>query len=159
MSLSARAQRGATLVVGLVMLLVFTLLASSAFNLSSTNLKVVDNLQVREESVAAANAAIEQVTGTNFVGSLAQTITVTLSKDAANSRQYSVRLQPPVCIKATLGQNVSPSSVNLALPGNTWNTVWQLTADVDDPLSGGSATVRTGVRVLLSEAQRNNRCP
>lgn len=158
MSRSARAQRGATLVVGLVMLLVFTLLVSSAFNLSSTNLKVVDNLQVREESIAAANAAIEQVLGTSFVGSGAQTIAVTLSNNSSG-RQYSVQLQAPVCIKATLGQNVSPSSVNLSLPGSTWNTVWQLTADVDDPLSGGLARVRTGVRVLLSEAQKNIRCP
>lgn len=158
MNRSARAQRGATLLVGLVMLLVFTLLVSSAFNLSSTNLKVVDNMQVREESVAAANAAIEQVLGTNFVGGGVQTIPVTLSSNTSG-RQYSVRLQPPVCIKATLGQNVSPSSVNLSLPGNTWNTVWQLTADVDDPLSGGSASVRIGVRVLLSEAKRNNHCP
>lgn len=153
---SVHAQRGATLVVGLVMLLVFTLLASGAFNLSSTNLKVVENLQVREESIAAANVAIEQVLETNFVGSGLQTMAVDLGPAG---RQYSVRIQPPVCIKATLGQNVSPSSVNLSLPGNTWNTVWQLTADVDDALSGGAARVRTGVRVLLSEAQRNNRCP
>lgn len=153
---SVHAQRGATLVVGLVMLLVFTLLASGAFNLSSTNLKVVENLQVREESIAAANVAIEQVLETSFVGSGLQTMAVNLSPAG---RQYSVRIQPPVCIKATLGQNVSPSSVNLSLPGNTWNTVWQLTADVDDALSGGTTRVRSGVRVLLSEAQRNSRCP
>jgi hypothetical protein len=43
-------QRGATLFIGLVMLVVLTLFALSAFQTSSTNLKTVGNMQEREEA-------------------------------------------------------------------------------------------------------------
>lgn len=54
-------QRGMTLLVGLVMLLLITLLAVSAIRLGTTNLQVVGNEQFRDESVAAANFVLDQV--------------------------------------------------------------------------------------------------
>jgi len=61
-----RAQRGATLVIGLIMLVLITLMMTSAFMLSSGNLRAVGNMQFRSEAMAAANLAIEQVLGTEF---------------------------------------------------------------------------------------------
>ncbi|HET7401625.1 MAG TPA: PilX N-terminal domain-containing pilus assembly protein [Usitatibacter sp.] len=56
-----RRQRGITLVVALILLVMVTLLAISSFRASNTNLKVVSSMQGRNEAVAASQAAIEQV--------------------------------------------------------------------------------------------------
>ena len=56
-----RAQRGATLVIALIMLVLLTLFAISALNTSTTNLKVVGNMQARTEAFNAAQQAIDTV--------------------------------------------------------------------------------------------------
>jgi Tfp pilus assembly protein PilX len=52
--------RGATLLVTLVMLIIITLFAVSAFNTSNTNLKLVGNMQVRQEAFGASMRTIEE---------------------------------------------------------------------------------------------------
>ena len=44
---------------------------------------------------------------------------------------------------------------------STWNTVWDVDASVDGDENAGGATVRVreGVRVLLTESQKNAVCP
>src|SRR5712691_8061524 len=64
MSRTIRLQRGATLVVALIMLVLLTLFAVSAMNTSMVNLKVVGNMQSRSEALAAAQQAIETVLST-----------------------------------------------------------------------------------------------
>ena len=61
-----RSQQGLTLLVALIMLVMVTLLAASAFKTSNTNLKVVSSMQGRQEAVASAQAAIERVISTAF---------------------------------------------------------------------------------------------
>jgi len=61
---SMRAQQGATLFVGLIMLVVLSLFLVSSLNTSSTNLKVVGNMQTKAEAVAAAQETIETVIST-----------------------------------------------------------------------------------------------
>src|SRR5215212_8369092 len=58
---SLHRQRGATLFIGLVMLVILTLFALSAFQTSSTNLKTVGNMQSREEAQNAAQQVIDTV--------------------------------------------------------------------------------------------------
>lgn len=63
-----QSQRGATLVIALIMLVLLTLFAISALNTSTTNLKVVGNMQARTEAFNAAQQAIDTViSGTDFV--------------------------------------------------------------------------------------------
>lgn len=153
------AQRGVVLVVGLVMLLLVTLLVVSAFTLSSTSLDSVGNQQWRSESVAAADAALEQVIGSAFVSSpQAQVVPVDINQD--NTSEYLVSVSKPECERATLASATAPSSVTLAgISNSTWNTVFAMQATVDDDVTGAAVTVRSGVRVLLSEAQKNLLCP
>ena len=47
-------QRGATLVLALIFLVLMSLFALSAFNSSSSNLRIVGNTQARQESLATA---------------------------------------------------------------------------------------------------------
>ena len=59
--LGRRTERGMTLVVGLIMLLVLTLFALAATRLSTSSLRTVGNMQARGEAASAAQTAIEQV--------------------------------------------------------------------------------------------------
>jgi Tfp pilus assembly protein PilX len=152
------AERGAALVVALIMLLLFTLLVSGAFTLSTVNLKAVGNMQVREEALAAANTAIEELLELDFAGTGNQTISVDINKDGTDD--YQVAIPAPVCIRVSIAEAAAPSSVNLsALSSDTWNTVWNIEGTATDTISGTSVKVREGVRVLLTDAQKNTHCP
>ena len=59
-----RSQRGAVLVIALIMLVLLTLFAVSAFNTGTANLKVVGNMQARNEAANASQQAIEAVLST-----------------------------------------------------------------------------------------------
>ena len=57
---SRRAQRGAALVVGMLLLLVLTLLAISGMNTASLELAMAGNMQYHENAFRAAETGIEQ---------------------------------------------------------------------------------------------------
>jgi hypothetical protein len=158
-------ERGATLVVGLIMLVLITLLVTSAFTLSNTNSKSVGNMQIRNEAIAAANKAIEQVVSSPFTTApAAEAIDVDLNNDGA--MDYTVTFAAPTCVSATQisGTGMPPSSISLGSAfsvsaNNFYQTVWDLDANVTDQASGASARVRQGVRVLLTQTQYNAVCP
>lgn len=56
-----RAQSGAVLMIGMVMLLMISLVAVSVIRLSTRHTQIVSNEQVRTEAVAAANYALDTV--------------------------------------------------------------------------------------------------
>jgi Tfp pilus assembly protein PilX len=162
---SRRAQRGATLVVGLIMLVLLTLVATAAFMLSTGNLKSVGNMQFRNEAIAAANAATEEVlgsllTGGSMVAPPAQNIQVDIDNDG--DTDYDVAIATPACVRASVADAGSISSLALSSSLSTasiWNTVWNLDATVNDAVTGTSVRVQQGVRVLLSKAQKEAVCP
>jgi hypothetical protein len=166
-SASFASQRGATLIVGLIMLVLITLLVTSAFTLSNSGLKSVGNMQSRDEAIAAGNMAIEQVLSSPFTNKpTGESIVVDINNDGIFD--YNVNFSTPTCISAVavpstipppssltqLGPTFSPSTTNL------YETVWDLDATVTDP-SGSGAVVREhqGVRVLLTQAEISNVCP
>jgi len=60
-------QRGATLVVALIFLVLMSLFAISAFNSSTGNMRIVGNTQARQESLSAAQLAVEKtISSSNF---------------------------------------------------------------------------------------------
>ena len=72
-----RRQRGTTLIVALIMLVLLTLFAVSSFNTANTNLKVVGNMQQKNEALNAAQAAIETVISTpQFIANPANAVPV-----------------------------------------------------------------------------------
>ena len=56
-----RGQRGATLLIGLIMLVLLTLHALAAYTTSTVQLRIVGNMQDRQDAGAAATAAVGQV--------------------------------------------------------------------------------------------------
>jgi len=159
--LTAPRQEGAALVVSLIMLVLVTLLVITALNIGSSNFQAVTNTQFRDRAIAAANAAIQTRIGSDFAAAGVTTpITVDLDNDGATG-DLNVAVTP-TCISATVAETADPSS--LSLPAElslaaTWNTVWDIQAVVTDPATGASAVVHTGVRVLLSQPDRDAACP
>lgn len=153
-------QHGITLFVSLVLLVLITLMVTTAFSLSNTNLKSVGNMQARNEAVSAANKAIEQVISSSFTTSpAAETINVDINND--NSTDYIVSIATPVCVQSSIDAPANLSSVTLPITmtsTSSWNTLWEIEAVVNDAITGAKTTVRSGTRVLLTQAQKNAVC-
>jgi len=77
-------QRGAALFFALIVLGLMTLLAVSAFNIGSVNLKVVANVQARQEATGAADLAAQQVIGSTTFSTAAQPYTTSVGVDVNN---------------------------------------------------------------------------
>lgn len=185
---SRHAQSGVTLVIGLIMLVLITLVITTAFSLSTTNLRSVGNIQIREEALAAANIAIEMEVGnpTPFTSSPTDVIAREIDINDDSIPDYFVDIlgedknkngaldagedadgdgvldHGPTCVRASQAIHESLSSVTLpAAMSSTpyWNTIWDFDATVTDAHNSGVAMrVRQGIRVLLSEAQKNSVC-
>jgi hypothetical protein len=158
-----RRQRGATLVIGMIMLVLLTLFVIAAVNMSTINLRVMGNTQGRNEAIGAAQQVIEQVVSTDFPKNpVAQTITVDVTGDG--TPDYSVAIAAPAClnsipIKVT---ELDPSNGNdlpcfgsiagatpgivgstgIGTGGNSYcsNTQWDVQGTVTD-LTGSNAAV------------------
>lgn len=110
-------QRGAVLIIALIMLVAMALLAVTAFNSSSLNLRVVANTQLRQEAIAAAQTAVERTISspqfsTNAAAVAATPITVDINGDG--NTDYTVSLTPvPKCYKFRVLKN---SELDLAPP-------------------------------------------
>lgn len=154
---SRKAQRGATLVVGLIMLVLLTLVMTSAYMLSSGNLKAVGNMQFRDEAIAATNAAIEQIISSDFT-TLPVSSTILVDIDQDGTDDYSVAVQTPVCVQAVpiSGGVANLSGVTSGVPSSTdYNSVWDIEARVNSTTTGAAVIIRQGVRKRLTEPQFN----
>lgn len=183
---SLQRQRGATLVVALIFLVLLTLFAISAFNSSSTNLRVVGNTQARQESVAAAQLAIENTISstlftTNPEGVEANPVNVDI--DQNGSFDYAVRMTPkPSCyrVKPIKNAELNPALENdracmqsgvvnqagLEIEGANLltdnslcaNTEWNLRAEVIDTRTSAKVAVNQGVGVRVITADADTYC-
>ncbi|MGQ0522218.1 MAG: pilus assembly PilX family protein [Betaproteobacteria bacterium] len=137
-------QRGATLLVSLIMLVVLTLFAVTGFNLSSVNLRIAGNFQMQKTMEAAAQQAIEQVISASAsFGGLKQDIsvppyTVTVTGPAGGTTG-------PKCNYAVTAKGYTKKIGELTPE----DTDWELKAEVSDTSSGARATLVQGVRVRL----------
>lgn len=68
-------QRGAALIVSLIMLLLITILAVTAFRLGKSNLQIMGNIRLRDQGIHAAQFAIDQtISSMQFVASPASPV-------------------------------------------------------------------------------------
>jgi hypothetical protein len=93
-----RRERGAALVVGMILLLVLTLLAVSGMNTASTELVMAGNEQYQENAFQAAEMGIEQamLRGTFNHGNPSEILDVGVDvpETAANTDEYSTTITP-----------------------------------------------------------------
>lgn len=108
-----RRQRGAALVVGLLLLLVLTLLAVSGMNTASTELIMAGNEQFQENAFQAAETGIEQAmdTGGFNPSTPVQTIPLTLVAGTTNDR-FTVSTTPQPGVNTPMQ----------AMWGNRWDS-------------------------------------
>lgn len=94
------AQRGAALLVAMIFMIVLMLIVASAVKLTNTNTKVVGNMQVQQESEAAAQKAIEDTISTDFTTlATPPTINVDINNSGQAGSTYVVQMQPsPACV-------------------------------------------------------------
>ena len=122
-----RSQRGVTLVVGMIMLVLITLLVLASFHLGRNNLEIVGNAQQRNEALAAAQQTIEAAVDspllTSSPGSIfptpcsgwpANTLCYDVNADGTND--VVVQITPaPTCVK---GQVIPLTSLSLTDPND-----------------------------------------
>jgi hypothetical protein len=150
-------QRGAVLIIALIMIVLISLVVVGAFNLSTGNLKAVGNVQYRSESVTAANSAIESVISGTFLGALDTTTVVNVDLDKDGTNEYQVSVAIPRCpVRVARVSLDSPSGYEttggVASAAGTYITDWELVATVSDVATGASAVVREGVRLPMGES-------
>ena len=120
MKTGIRSQRGATLFIALVMLVMLTMFAVSSLNSSTTNLKVVGNMQSRGEALNAAQETIETVISTpQFISNPANAVLnpcgtanrLCTDLTGDGTPEYTTQLVPmPTCVSMCASPSRSPSA-------------------------------------------------
>ena len=98
-------------------------------------------MQFREEAIAAANRAIDDVISSPFIDHAARPELIDVDIDNDGDTDYVVQIDTPVCISATEAFGADPSSLSLPpamTVASTWNTVWDIRATVaaDETVDG-----------------------
>lgn len=179
-------QRGATLLVAMIFLVLMSLFAISAYKSSTGNLRIVGNMQSHQESVAVAQKAIEQTISSTLFTTNPKEVANTLLPvdiDGDGTADYTARLDPqPACyrtkpIKSTdlnpnldadlacmksgtvqLGGLDDPNAAATAGNSLCANSEWNVGALVVDQKTGTTVEVNQGVAVRVLEADANNLC-
>lgn len=187
MSMPSSQQRGATLLVSLIILVLLTLLGVSSFMLGKSNLQTVGNMQQRNEAMAAAQETIEDTVShtqffqspTNAVvnGCAANTKCVDVNADGV--ADVTVKLATPICIQAQTIQNgalnlkdsedagcaVGATQGQYATEGATTgnsicaDSLWELSAEATDNVTESKVTVAQGAAVRVSTDNVAASCP
>lgn len=125
--LSPGKQSGATLLVGLIMLVLLTLVLVTSFNISKTNLVIVGNMQHKNEVAAAAQQALEEAISTTrltdspnsiFLNPCAGANTMCFDSNGDGTNDITVALKStytdtPTCVYAKVIKN-SDSDLNIS---------------------------------------------
>ena len=88
---ASRSQRGAALVIGLILLLVLTILAVSGVMSSTLELRMVGNQQQQERAFQAAELAIEEALADATLSETPQTQAITTVPDSTDEYEYEIR--------------------------------------------------------------------
>ena len=180
MQLKGNNQRGATLVVALIMLVLLTLFALSAMNTSNISLKIANNMQTRTDAFNAAQQVIERLMSVDFTANTATVVSAVNNDVDVNNDgvvDYSVELNNPLptCIgvipikssqlditvladQPCFGSGVVTTGGIISggkSIGSTGNSLcsdskWDVTAKATDPVSRASVTVHQGMAVRVA---------
>lgn len=141
-------QRGVTLLVVLVMLVMITLFVLSMVRLSSTNLRVIGNMQAQRALESSAQQAIETDISTSSFFEDTATNTGLWTGGVASVNLvvngYTVTVNRPACILS------GPATGYSAISGITpEDTNWEVAASSSDSLTGAQMSIVQGVRIRL----------
>jgi len=142
------AQRGATLIITLIMLVLITLFVVAMMRLSNSNLKIVGNMQAQRALESSAQQAVEGDISsiTFFNDAVGNTGTWPSGTTTVNQsvNGYTVAVTRPVCVSSTTAtgysatSNISPEDTN-----------WEVGASATDSLTGAQVSMVQGVKMRL----------
>lgn len=181
-------QRGMTLFVALVMLVLITLLAMSTFNLGKSSIQVVNNMQNRDEGLAASRGVLDEaMSSTRFFDTPTDAL-ANRCNGVSNTRCLDINgdgvtdivttLSTPACIKVRTvttaeldlnnpedaGCSVANDPSTLARPGSgsgnslCADTTWEMTATSVDNQAQSRVDVVQGVAMRIPSADAGNSC-
>lgn len=168
-------QTGATLVMGMVMLTLVTLLVVYAIRAGNTNLRIAGNMQVQSEAQQATQQAIEQlIEQIRSAGSMAlipaQTITVRsagasyavstrslgtagaclMEVPVANADLDPARAEDIPCFESQDADKAIRADGTLSTsPSACKQQHWELQASVNDPVSGAQVSQVQGISIRV----------
>lgn len=172
---SRAVQRGFTLVMTLIFLVIFMLFAISMVSSSMINTRVAANQQYRLEAGTVAQQGIEQVISQPFIRLPITTVTpVQVDVNGDGKADFTAQVSPPACLDSKVIPNASlplgdvckvpnNASGNLTLPGPASSvsppppapsmcsaTQWDIQSSVTDPNNTAVAvTVHQGASVQV----------
>lgn len=182
-------QRGSTLVIGLVMLLLTSVSLVTVYNITQTSMNVVQNLQSQNNAIDLANSTLEAAISNTRVVNAPNAVFLVGCQDSLNTRCYdidgdgsddvTVELEPePFCVQSQIIQN---NQLNLADPidascvistrtdygvvgsANTnslcANSLWEVTARASDIVTNTNQTVRGNYGIRVSTDAVDTSCP
>lgn len=153
-----KSQRGITLLVTMVMLVVLTLFVVSAVRIANVNLRITGNYQWQKEAEMLADSALEQLisSSANFYNSAVQagtaadqdvctdgTLVAAGGCSLVNPRIGAVT--KPRCTSSQPATGYTKKLNELVPDDNTWAVKAQLT----DSFSGAKVTIHRGVTVRM----------
>lgn len=179
-----RRQRGITLLVGLIFLVLLTLMGVAAFNFGKAGFMATANMQFRNESTHAAeqvidelidNTNIELTNATNLYGTGSNVRQIDIN---GQGTRVTVTVAPPTCIQTVVIKNTALDLTkdddlgcsrgvdqgSLGVEGATAGdslcseTVWEVRATAEQSLSGAKATVVQGVGQRVATGLVANAC-
>lgn len=171
-------QQGVVMVVALIMLLAVTLMIVSASNLVQANLKIVHNMESREQARSAAVAAIEEALSSDqFTKTPANMFAESCEVD--NQRCYdsngdgvtdiTVQMEPAKCVIVSPKKNselrpyTHPTEATCFLADKLYSmcaeSVWEIVAVAKDVVTGAEVTVRQGVSIETTLNRVDTACP
>jgi type II secretory pathway pseudopilin PulG len=135
---SSKQQRGATLVITLVMLVLITLFAVAAITLSNSSSKVVGNMQAKKTTDAMAQRVVDQVISEGLFGDK-RLVPVAPAWTPAG---YTIEVTQRHCKAFT----------QTLLDPKTGTTTWEFDVCVRDSFTGAKSYIRQGVTMKTLSA-------
>ena len=182
-------QRGATLIVGLIMLVLITLLALTTYNMSRSGIQVVSNMQAKAEGETAARQVIEEtISSTQFFSTPGNALkdpcngepnTRCVDVNGDGTDDVKVALTPaPACVRARSVMNTQldvsneedvgcalGASQSFGVAGSVTgeslcaDSLWELHAVATDTVTEASVEVTQGVAVRVARDDIETSCP
>ena len=177
-------QRGVTIVIAILFLLILSIFAVSSFNSGTTNTRITGNMIARQESHASAQLLIDNTLSSaafaNDPSSVAaETFPVDMTGDG--TADYTAKLAPaPTCHRVRAIKNLElDGESDLDLPclkgsgpppldsdspdptvdnSSCANTEWNVRAAVVDEVTGASVAINQGVGVRVQSTDAANFC-
>ena len=145
-SRTSQRQRGTTLLIALIFLVILTLFAVSGMNTGVINLRTANNAQLILEAEFAAQQQIEGLMNSvaGFMAVAAGT-TTNVDVNGDSVADYQVVTQPPKCLSTVPAPGYSYEFAGSAPK----DTVWEIVAVSSDSVFGATSTLRQGVKIRL----------